>query len=131
MNVELPKDAEGREIPLDTGTLYKSDGTSFHVSRVMYMRFIHEWWFFGHSGSEINSSSVEASAVYLTPPDSLEKLLDDLDRCIEDDGLCSYYSPSGKCSTCTLNSNGPCHCGSLALENIKKRIRKLMGEDDD
>lgn len=26
MSVELPKDAEGREIPLDTGTLYKKNG---------------------------------------------------------------------------------------------------------
>lgn len=26
MNIELPKDAEGREIPLDTEVLYNEDG---------------------------------------------------------------------------------------------------------
>lgn len=27
MNIELPKDAEGREIPLDTSELFIADGT--------------------------------------------------------------------------------------------------------
>lgn len=32
MNIELPKDAEGREIPLDTKVLYRKDGTLVDVS---------------------------------------------------------------------------------------------------
>ena len=32
MNIELPKDAEGREIPLDTKVLYNSDGDVYEVA---------------------------------------------------------------------------------------------------
>lgn len=32
-NIELPKDAEGREIPLDTEVLYNEDGKRFEVNR--------------------------------------------------------------------------------------------------
>lgn len=35
MSVELPKDAEGREIPLDTKVLYDSDGTEFFTDKLM------------------------------------------------------------------------------------------------
>ena len=61
-------------------------------------------------------------------PDSWEQLEEDLDRCIKGDSLCPYYSPSGKCSTCIFDGKGPCHCGSRALEDIKKRIRKLAAK---
>ena len=36
MSVELPKDAEGREIPLDTEVLYDKDGKEIGVSRYQY-----------------------------------------------------------------------------------------------
>lgn len=35
-NIELPKDAEGREIPLDTKILYNEDGKCFKVNRFTY-----------------------------------------------------------------------------------------------
>ena len=31
MNIELPKDADGREIPLDTKVLYDEDGNEYEV----------------------------------------------------------------------------------------------------
>lgn len=62
-------------------------------------------------------------------PDSWEQLEEDLDRCIKGDSLCPYYSPSGKCSTCIFDGKGPCHCDSRALEDIKKRIRKLAAKE--
>lgn len=36
MSVELPKDAEGREIPLDTVVLYDKDGKEIAVSCYQY-----------------------------------------------------------------------------------------------
>ena len=33
MNIELPKDAEGREIPLDTTAMYGADGKVVNISR--------------------------------------------------------------------------------------------------
>ena len=36
MTVELPKDADGREIPLDTKVLYSEDGKEFEVDYFTY-----------------------------------------------------------------------------------------------
>lgn len=108
MSIELPKDAEGREIPLDTEVLYSEDG---RICKPV------KWLFYPHrenawtvrvevSGSEITTFT---ELLFLTPPDSWEKLLEDLDRCIEAD-----------CVSLGV---------SLVLEDIKQRIRKLRGED--
>lgn len=35
-NIELPKDAEGREIPLDTKVLYNDRGVEYEVNRFMF-----------------------------------------------------------------------------------------------
>lgn len=127
--VELPKDAEGREIPLDTQVLYDSDGTEFFTDKFMYIRVTDEWWFFGHFGSSTSTHQVAETRLYLTPPDSWEKLEEDLDRCIEESDLCSYYSKNLDCNNCTISGNESRGCTSVALEDIKKRIRKLRGED--
>lgn len=38
VNIELPKDAEGREIPLDTECLYTRNGEKQEVISFMYYR---------------------------------------------------------------------------------------------
>lgn len=129
MGIELPKDAEGREIPLDAAVLYNKDGNELHIDRATYIRLTEDWWFSGHFGSHTDTHRIAASDLYLTPPDSWEKLEEDLDRCIEEGSLCSYYSPSGLCSTCIISGYGECYGNSLALKAIKGRIRKLRGED--
>lgn len=128
MSVELPKDAEGREIPLDTQVLYDSDGIEFFTDKSMYMRVTDEWWFFGHFGSSISTHRVAATRLHLTPPDSWEKLEGDLDRCIEESNLCMYYNQNPDCNKCTISGNESRGCTSIAIEDIKKRIRKLRGE---
>ena len=35
-NIELPKDSEGREIPLDTKVLYNDRGIEYEVNRFMF-----------------------------------------------------------------------------------------------
>lgn len=42
-NIELPKDAEGREIPLDVEVLYDEYGEKFLTDRVTYMRKSGSW----------------------------------------------------------------------------------------
>jgi len=126
MNIELPKDAEGREIPLDTKVLYDKEGNKREVSSYA---FVPNTAFWAVEFEPINSSYYATEDFKLTPPDSWEKLEEDLDRCIKGDSLCPYYSPSGKCSTCIFDSKSPCHCDSLALKDIKKRIRKLREDE--
>lgn len=134
MSVELPKDAEGREIPLDTQVLYDSDGIEFFTDKSMYMRVTDEWWFFGHFGSSISTHRVAAKRLHLTTPDSWEKLEEDLGRAAERDVVptgCRYFNATNKCNGCPLYGSVNCdvHRDERAFENVLDRIRKLRGED--
>lgn len=128
--IELPKDAEGREIPLDTKVLYNEDGKCFKVNRFTYS-VVQTMPGLKWGVVFMDCQYDYCSSFYLTPPetpDSWEKLEGDLDRCIKADSLCAY-SPSEECSTCILPRDSQCNCDSLALTAIKERIRKLRGED--
>lgn len=130
--VELPKDATGLEIPLNTAWLYDDDGNAYEVRTYCYAvdeDMPDRKWealLFGRKSAELRS--IRTTTLYLTPPDTWAKLEDDLDRCIKADSLCAY-SPSEECSTCILPRDSQFHCDSLALKAIKERIRKLRGED--
>lgn len=128
-NIELPKDTEGREIPLDTQVLYDSDGTEFFTDKFMYIRVTDEWWFFGHFGSSTSTHQVVATRLHLTPPDSWEKLEEDLDGCIEKDEVCCYYNKNKDCRSCPISGNNPNDCISEVFKDIKERIRNLRGEN--
>lgn len=131
MSVELPKDTEGREIPLDTQVLYDSDGTEFFTDKFMYIRVTDEWWFFGHFGSSTSTHQVAATRLHLSPHDSWEKLLDDLNeagdaRYYE---ACAYFhrdKDEDGCASCPGGEDG---CARIAMRDIASRIRKLRGED--
>lgn len=131
MSVEMPKDARGREIPLDTKVLYGNGGAARNI---VYWVFTtdsdleKEW---GNCWRAVTDAGrkLDPELMYLTEPDSWEKLEEDLDRCIKADSLCAY-SPSEECSTCVLPRDSQCNCDSFALEAIKERIRKLRGESD-
>lgn len=134
MSVELPKDAEGREIPLDTQVLYDSDGIEFFTDKSMYMRVTDEWGFFGHFGSSVSTHRIAATRLHLTTPDSWEKLEEDLGRAAERDVVptgCRYFNATNKCNGCPLYSSVNCdaHRDERAFENVLDRIRKLRGED--
>ena len=129
MSVELPKDAEGREIPLDTVALYDDDGNVYSVRRFIYTtdfdlgdKWMNSWYIVVD-----DYKTAKSEQMHLTSPDSWEKLEKDFDRCIKAGSLCAY-SKSEECSTCVLPRDSQCHCDSLALEAIKERIRKLRGE---
>ena len=119
-NIELPKDAEGREIPLDTECLYTYKGEKQDVLSFTYCRRKDIW--------EIDTDMRTVNSIYLyLTPDSWKKLEEDLDRCIETDSLCAY-SPTKECSACILPRDSQYHCDSLALKSIKERISKLRSE---
>lgn len=130
MTIEMPRDAEGREIPLDTVVLFSRSGEAHNIVRWIYTTYFETWtesnmW----RAIAENHRALDPELMYLTPPDSLGKLEEDLDRCIKEDSLCAY-SPSEECSTCIMPRDSQCRCDSLALEDIKERMRKLRGEGD-
>lgn len=129
--IELPKDAEGREIPLDTKVLYGYGGMArnivywvFTTDSDLEKKWRNCWRAVTDAGRKL-----DPELMYLTQPDSWEKLEEDLDRCIKADSLCAY-SPSEECSTCILPRDSQCNCDSFALKVIKERIRKLRGEGE-
>lgn len=133
MSIELPKDAEGREIPLDTTVLYDSCGTKVSVKEFISRTLVESqrtgWTIKAQYEGVIDYNSFKPKNMHLTQPDSWEKLEEDLDRCIKEDCLCPY-NPSEECSRCVLPIETENHCNSIALKEIKERIRKLRGESD-
>lgn len=72
IDVELPRDAEGMEIPLSTKVLYKQDGEKFNVESFDYWPKYNDW--FVRSRNEGIVSTIAASSVLFFPPDSWEQL---------------------------------------------------------
>ena len=131
--ITLPRDADGREIPLNTKKIYDEDGNERRVVHVEYDPCNHGWGFVVSEDGSSGFGFICAEYAYLekpAPSDSWEKLFEDLDRCIKGSSLCMYYSPAtGGCYDCTAFDDNPDGCDARALMNIKERIRKLRGDD--
>lgn len=75
MSVELPKDAEGREIPLDTTAMYGADGKVVNISRWVYCTALgflddfHRGWYAMGSGDRL----VSTVSLYLTPFETIPR----------------------------------------------------------
>lgn len=128
-NVELPRDAERKEVPLDTKTLYDEYGNQWDIAKFIY----------DLSGETTDSKwTIEykngvrrfVSQMHLTQPDSWENLEEDLDRRISGDSSCCYFSKSGMCCDCTIDSSTiDCSSDSLVFNSIKERIHKLRSKE--
>lgn len=131
MSIELPKDAEGREIPLETKVLYGSGGTARNIVYWVYTvdsDLEKEW---GNCWRAVTDAGrkLGPELMYLTEPDSWEKLEEDFDRCIEESNSCWYFSPGGDCFKCARPDSDTCGCTSSVFKDIKRRIRRLRGEN--
>lgn len=129
-NIELPKDAEGREIPFDTVALYDDSGNVHSIRRFIYTNDfdLNDKWINSWIAVADDYKFAKPEQMHLTSPDSWEKLEEDLDRCIEESNLCMYYNQNLDCNKCPISGNESRGCTSIAVEDIKKRIRKLRGE---
>ncbi|MGN8853926.1 hypothetical protein [Collinsella sp. HCP28S3_H5] len=127
MIVELPKDAKGREIPLDTEVLYDKEGKLREVDWYTYYPDKDRW------DVVFEDSCVRFSPnnLSLTPPDSWKKLEDDLGKIANNPGevVCAYFGREiSDCDGCKLESC-ECACSNAYLIDVIERIRKLRGED--
>lgn len=133
MSVELPRDAEGREIPLDTKVLYGEDGKEFDVNYYEYsvrQTIPQRKW----QVVMMNCVVHDCSDLYIAPPDSWKKLFEDL-KAVEDYGnsscfdhpVCYYVGMVGKmCGECKFYRGT--NCTGKMCADIADRIRKLRGE---
>ena len=135
-NIELPRDAAGREIPLDVDFLYNANGESVKPYSFTFNIYDNFGWEMHLVGS--SNSVYDPKRFYLTPPDSLEKLLDDLDNAAKggDNAECLYMRREDievgeQCSGCRLYNADDVFsdCSLLAYADIAARIRKLAAKD--
>lgn len=128
MSIELPKDADGRDIPLDVDALYDKNGERLTIYAWEYMpKLKHSKWrarfLFDESGVKYYPDDY-----YLTPPDSWEKLEEDLSEISK--GTVCYYFHKGDSKTCEgCPAAGTGSCWHTIARDITSRIRKLRGED--
>lgn len=129
MSIELPKDAEGREIPLDVEFLYDASGESVKPYSFTFSCYDGFSWWMHLVGAP--NLVYDPESFYLTSPDSWEKLEEDLGRGADalNYEACAYFGKSAcDCSSCVADKGETCE--RVAMRDIADRIRKLRGEDD-
>ncbi len=129
----MPKDVEGREIPLDTKVLYGDGGTArnivywvFTTDSDLEKEWRNCWLAVTDAGRKL-----DPELMYLTEPDSWEKLEEDLGKIANNqtEVVCPYYDREIKdCEGCKLEGCD-CSCSHAFLKDVMARIRKLRGED--
>lgn len=120
-----PVDAEGGRIPLDTKELLDAHGECRKVESYEFSTWSQQWVVHFDSGP-----ASYADDCHLTPPDSLEKLADDLDRVADrQDGTACTYLDRDRCDCegCKFEHRD-CTCVEAFLRDVAARIRRLGGE---
>lgn len=133
--VDLPKDAEGRGIPLDTEVPYDENGNEYEVHRYGYpvRRTVPQR---KRRVVAMDRIAHDVPDLHIAPPDSREKLPEDL-KAVEDYGnsphidspTCRHSNMVGKpCGRCEFHGSGNRARGMCA--DIAYRIREPRGEDE-
>lgn len=131
--IPLPKDHEGREIPLDTLVLYDAKGGEMYVSRYLYqcdVLGLSTRWNVISEDALGQCWQHPSDSLYLNPPDSWERLEEDLGKIAnhQPEVVCSYFDRGIKdCDGCKLE-NCECACSHAFLEDVLARIHGLRGE---
>ena len=131
--IELPGDAEGREIPLDTEVPYDRYGFKNFVKSFAYVVGTGACDGTWRVKSTIGTSPFAVGDMYLAEPDSREKPDEDL-HAVEvrgdspdlEDPVCAYAHDIGKkCAECKLYAGD---CTVDMRKDIASRIHKPRGE---
>lgn len=131
MSVELPRDAEGREIPLDTVALFGGNNNAYNITGWIY---VTDFDLSNSTAGQWRALTdkfirLDPELMYLTPSDSWEKLEEDLDSCSASTRYapCAYFSfSSDSCEKCPADPNK--ECLAQMVKHIALRIHKLRGE---
>lgn len=133
MNIELPKDAEGREIPLDTVVLFGGNSNAYNIAGWIYVTDFDLSNSMAGQWRAITDkfTRLDPEFMYLTPFDSWEKLLEDLNEAGDAryDEACAYFHRDKDEDGCTSCPGGEDGCGRIAMRDIASRIRRLRGEN--
>ena len=131
--IPIPKDHEGREIPLDTLVLYDAEGVEMAVSSYRYEHDVlglSTGWSVIREDASGQCRQHSADSLYLNSPDNWERLEEDLGKIAnhQPEVVCSYYDRGIKdCDGCKLE-NCAGACSHAFLEDLIARIHGLRGE---
>lgn len=127
--VMLPMDADGHSIPLDTKVLYSGQDKVKALSFSYYP--FGDYWTVDHYQDGSCSKRSLSTELRISPLDSWDKLLADLDRAANgeaDDAECRYADNAGKtCGSCKFDEST--ECTGYILADIADRIRTLKGKE--
>ena len=136
MSIELPKDAEGSEIPLDTALLYgKVSGEEYDVVCFNFSPSMRQWRAELKRRDDLGIYATENFT--LSKPDSLEKLAEDLNRMVNckrgygySSPSCAYTGNSGStCDGCKLKDSSDI-CSVAVIKDIADRVNRLDGDSE-
>ena len=133
--ITLPRDAEGREIPLDVEFLYGANGKLVKPFSFTFNRYDNFGWEMHLVGAP--NLVYDPKSFYLTKPDSWKRLLDDLDNAAEEasnsyvnEPCCAWFNSGGSsCAGCPADEHPNDSCNVQLVKNIAARIRRLIGEE--
>lgn len=134
IEVPTPRDAIGRKVPLDVKVMYDDEGVEYGVCCLIFRNMTEiceAGWTVELATIENKVRQVSLEYMYLKPPDSLKKLLEDLDRAANAQGFgcCAYAGRSERdCTSCI--AAGDRACTQPIMRDIAFRIRELVGEDE-
>ncbi|MEQ2637033.1 hypothetical protein [Paratractidigestivibacter faecalis] len=118
-SIPAPRDAEGREIPLDTKVMYDSLGNEYEVLAWSYLPNSGGWSMsIPHSKTKYVPESLR-----LAKPDSWESLEEDVMK-----NPCEYFGlPDEGCDVCPGKDSG---CLNAYASDVVRRAKALAGVSD-
>lgn len=128
------KTADGEDIELG-GAYYDGRGTEYKTVGVMlvdYRRIVNvSLSCLTGKVDKLCCVSMRPNELYSTPPDSWEKLEEDLDAAGDAryQEACAYFHRDKDEDGCTSCPGGEDGCGRIAMRDIASRIRRLRGEN--
>lgn len=128
MNIDI-KTADGEEVELG-GTYYDEKGARYQVTGIK----IPDHQSLGRSSlycikEESGPVFARPGGLYLAPPDSLEKLRDDLDRFVRNPNgtVCSYLNREKRdCDGCKFQDTF--FCIDAFVRDVTARVHRLCGD---
>ena len=125
--VSVPKDADGKVVPLTTKVMYGDGGRERDVvgySSFTYHAGTDRWYVnFGLYGAD------NVSDFHLRRPDGWEKLEEDVQKVTKTSDICGYFDNVGKpCNECSA-CNIPGMCSAIVLRDVLLRAKALAERD--
>lgn len=147
ISVMAPKDADGRNVPLDTKVMYNASGDEFEVRWFTFATgpYGPGWHVKVYDPSDGDSSddrghTITLDFMHLEKPDSIKQLAEDLNRAwdvgnAQEKGCrymsCYYDKDRGAhCDDCRLNSHGKMACLDSMIADIVSRVNRLAGDSE-